>query len=169
MKLIPEDSEILYKEGEDINLSNPQIDLISVFDEMKILMNIKKGIGLAAPQIGLHYKVFIFTRGEDVLEVVNPTINRASENLVSLKEGCLSFPGLYLKISRPEWVDVSFYDKNLSLVKLMLDGMDARCFNHEYDHVYGVTIKDRVPKVTLKMALARRLTNLRKLRRVKNV
>jgi peptide deformylase len=117
-------------------------------------MTMKKfgGIGLSANQCGVFERVFII--GTDTYELVciNPQIIRASEDLLKTDEGCLSYPGLYLKIDRPSWLEVMFVNEQGIIQNMRLDGLTARCFAHELDHMNGKRFVEYVGKVALQTA-----------------
>lgn len=154
--LVPETDKILYTECENIDLTNPQINIDQLVEKMKTVMEENNGIGLAAPQVGIPYKIFIMVENSTVLTVINPEIKEEIGQGVIGKEGCLSFPALQVSIKRPEQLLVKYATPENKEVTRTLDGWTARCFNHETDHVYGITIRDRASKLGLKMADKRR-------------
>ncbi|AZB72579.1 peptide deformylase [Synechococcus elongatus] len=107
------------------------------------------GIGLAAPQVGIHKQLIVIDlEPEDEqappLVLINPKIERTSGDLEQCQEGCLSIPGVYLDVERPEIVEVSYKDENGRPQRLVADGLLARCIQHEMDHLNGVLFVDRV-------------------------
>ena len=124
-----------------------------------------KGIGLAANQVGLTKRVFVM--GSNTLEgfpapfaLFNPRIIEASEETVLDEEGCLSYPGLYLKLKRPSWVIAEYQDSKGNFNEIKVDGYLSKCFQHELDHLDGVCFVDRVSQMKLQLAM-------KKLRKVK--
>jgi peptide deformylase len=115
------------------------------------------GLGLSANQIGLPYRMFIMgghPQIEDgkVRSVFNPLINDVSEESINLKEGCLSFPFLFLSIKRPKWCSVRYTDENGEEIEETLHGMSARIFMHENEHMNGYVFTDLVSKLKLERA-----------------
>ena len=115
------------------------------------------GIGLSANQVGLPFRMFIMGGHPQidngrVRSVFNPLINDVSEETVSMKEGCLSFPFLFLSITRPKWCHVKYTDENGKDVEEVLHGMNARIFMHENEHMNGYVFTDLVSKFKLKRA-----------------
>ena len=115
------------------------------------------GIGLSANQVGLPFRMFIMGGHPQidngrVRSVFNPLINDVSEETVSMKEGCLSFPFLFLTITRPKWCHVKYTDENGKDVEEVLHGMNARIFMHENEHMNGYVFTDLVSKFKLKRA-----------------
>ena len=109
------------------------------------------GIGLAAPQIGLSLKLFVMQVNLPRI-VVNPIFSPADEETVKDFEGCLSFPGLRLKIKRHKRINVQYQNERGDTIIETLTGLESRCFQHEYDHIDGVCIDNRASKVDLRIA-----------------
>ena len=115
------------------------------------------GLGLSANQVGLPYRMFVMgghPQIEDgkVRSVFNPLINDVSPESINLKEGCLSFPFLFLSIKRPKWCSVKYTDENGEEVEETLHGMSARIFMHENEHMNGYVFIDLVSKLKLERA-----------------
>ena len=115
------------------------------------------GLGLSANQVGLPYRMFVMgghPQIEDgrVRYVFNPMVNDVSEESVMLKEGCLSFPFLFLGIKRPKWVSVRYTNENGEEVEETLHGMPGRIFQHENEHMNGYVFTDLVSKLKLERA-----------------
>jgi peptide deformylase len=116
------------------------------------------GIGLAANQIGIAKRVFVI--GSHNIQgfprpfaVFNPKILDASEETVSDKEGCLSYPGLWLDVKRPAVIRVEYQDSQGNLHEAAMSGLVARCFQHELDHLDGVCFVDKVSRLKLQLAM----------------
>ncbi|WP_043369069.1 peptide deformylase [Cyanobium sp. PCC 7001] len=108
-----------------------------------------KGIGLAAPQVGVHKQLLVIDLDPDnpatpPMVLINPEIRSFGGSLDTYEEGCLSIPGVYLNVVRPTAVEVSFRDEMGRPQKLRTDGLLARCIQHEMDHLNGVLFVDRV-------------------------
>lgn len=124
----------------------------AVANHMKAVMERHRGIGLAANQINLNAAVHVQMVQTDMVAMFNPQIHNISNDKVLMSEGCLSDPGLYLKVKRPDMVQVSWEDEMGERTGTTLFGMDARVFLHEFDHLQGILFTDRVGDVKLKMA-----------------
>ncbi len=122
----------------------------------------KNGLGLAAPQLGLSHRIFVMCVSGQEYICVNPKIMDHSFQSVKINEGCLSFPMLYLNISRPIDITVSYENENGKQIATELDGMAARCFMHELDHLNGITFDSKVSKLVLNMAKRRQRKILRR-------
>ena len=121
------------------------------------LMKKYGGIGLSANQVGLPFNMFVLGDHpglENNLKMTcfNPIIVSASADQVMMKEGCLTFPFVFLNIKRPRKVVVKYEDENGDLQEGHLDGMISRVFQHEYDHMLGKTFVDGISKLKLDIA-----------------
>jgi len=108
-----------------------------------------KGIGLAAPQVGVHRQLLVIDldleeAATPPLVLINPEITAAGASFNTYEEGCLSIPGVYLDVVRPSVVEVAFRDETGRPRRLKADGLLARCIQHEMDHLNGVLFVDRV-------------------------
>ncbi len=108
-----------------------------------------RGIGLAAPQVGVQRQLLVIDLDLDEaatppLVLINPEISAAGASLNTYEEGCLSIPGVYLNVVRPSVVEVSYRDDMGRPRRLKADGLLARCIQHELDHLNGVLFVDRV-------------------------
>ena len=115
------------------------------------------GIGLSANQVGLPFNMFVLGDHPEVeknlkMTCFNPIIISSSVEEEVMKEGCLTFPFVFLSITRPRKVVVKYEDENGDLKEGSLDGMISRVFQHEYDHMLGKTFVDGVSKMKLDMA-----------------
>jgi len=110
------------------------------------------GVGLAAPQVGINKSFFIMGSKESYTVITNPKIIEKGENLVKMQEGCLSFPDLWLNIIRPDNVVVEYVNTNGKKVTEKLEGMVSRIFQHETDHLNGITYDTLVSRLALDIA-----------------
>jgi peptide deformylase len=115
---------------------------------MQGLLDDALGAGLAATQLGVMHRVFVY-RGEpdDAIEAfVNPVIEWASDEVVAGEEGCLSIPGVWVEVERSERVRMRGFDAHGGQRTVEAEGMEARVLQHELDHLDGVLILDRISK-----------------------
>jgi peptide deformylase len=108
-----------------------------------------KGIGLAAPQVGVHQQLLVIDLDPEnpatsPMVLINPEIVGASATIDTYEEGCLSIPGVYLNVVRPSRVEVSYRDEMGRPRRIKADGLLGRCIQHEMDHLNGVLFVDRV-------------------------
>jgi len=125
------------------NLSNQWAneDLVG---RMIQFMQQHQGIGLAANQVGQRVRMFVMHIEQHSWACFNPEIVQAHTDLVDFNEGCLSFPGETCIIKRPDTIDVRYYDVAGIEVVEQLSGLASRCFQHELDHLNGITMYDRL-------------------------
>lgn len=148
-------NEILNERMPDFDFSNPIMDPKELERELLAVMFTSNGIGIAAPQIGIRTRVFAMGHSlmpDNSFALFNPEIIEASDQLREAEEGCLSFPGIWAKIKRPNWIVVKYFDSNGEEKTNRLEGYDCVCFLHEYDHLEGIVFKDRLS--VLKWAMA---------------
>jgi peptide deformylase len=123
------------------------------------------GIGLSANQCGVSERFFVIGTNESTIVCINPKVLNAAPNMVNDNEGCLSFPGLYCKIYRPGWVDVEYTTPQGEVVQTRLEGLTARCFLHELDHLNGIRFVDYVKPLALKMARQKQEKRIKTIKR----
>ncbi len=119
---------------------------------MKETMRAHQGVGLAAPQVGISEQIFIVDSGKEAMSVINPKILEAfgkEEN----EEGCLSIPGVRVKVVRAKTIHVEFFDENNQKVQTQLSGLTAKIFQHEFDHLQGRLIIDYLSAAEQKKVL----------------
>ncbi|XP_019161788.1 PREDICTED: peptide deformylase 1B, chloroplastic [Ipomoea nil] len=124
-------------------------NLKKLVDEMFDVMYRTDGIGLSAPQVGINVQLMVFNpvgeRGEgEEIVLVNPRVTRYSRKVLPYNEGCLSFPGIYADVERPDSVNVDAQDINGARFTVGLTRLPARVFQHEYDHLQGILFFDRM-------------------------
>jgi len=117
--------------------------------DMLITMYSAKGIGLAAPQVGVQKRILVidlnFEDPESPPNVfINPEIISSSASVDTYEEGCLSIPGVYLNVIRPSSIKLSYRDEMGRPKKMNAEGLMARCIQHEIDHLNGVLFVDKV-------------------------
>ena len=133
------------------NIEKIDSNIINTVSQMDLLMNENKGIGLAAPQVGISKRFFITKDFQDEdseksLVFINPTINEMYGTIES-KEGCLSIPGYYDLIKRHEKILVSYLDQNGKNIEKEFSGMQSIVFQHEFDHLEGILFPDKLPLI----------------------
>ena len=140
-------SETLRTEAKRI--SKVDNELRNLAKDMLQSMYTAKGIGLAAPQVGISKELLVIdTNFEDSaaepLILINPEITAFGSTLNTYEEGCLSIPGVYLNVVRPSTIKLKFRDDMGRPRKMNADGLLARCIQHEVDHLRGILFVDRV-------------------------
>ncbi len=123
-------------------------ELKALFERMERTMIAARGVGLAAPQIGLSKQIAIVNpEPEDsakLIKMINPRVVASSKETVKIEEGCLSVPGVRGDVARPERVTVVYQDESGAERTLEAEGMLARIVQHELDHLNGVLFIDRL-------------------------
>jgi peptide deformylase len=118
-----------------VEVSDPKSKL-PVLREMVEIMEANNGIGITANQVGLLDRMFVYTLNKRPEFAINPIILKLSKRQVTLKEGCLSYPGAEAQVMRPAEIKVKYHNGHVEVIK-NLKGMEARCFLHEYGHCEG--------------------------------
>ena len=149
MELIKAPNEFLEKQVAPFNFDTMDADKIS--KEMIQMMLKYKGVGLASNQVGIDAQIFVMGE-ENPITVINPMVTEVGTEKIEMEEGCLSFPGLYMKVKRPAVVSVQYLDTKQKECIIKLEGLHARVFLHEYDHLQGITFDQRISKLRLEMA-----------------
>jgi peptide deformylase len=134
---IGDNNDMLRNKMPDFDFNNPSIDPVELSHKLINAMKDGKGIGLAANQIGVPVRAFTMY-SEPPIVAFNPKITFFGEEEVLMEEGCLSYPGVFVKIKRPRFIRVRFADPYGNVCTKKFDGMAARVFQHELDHLNGV-------------------------------
>lgn len=125
--------------------------------EMVAVMKTFNGIGLAGNQVGLLKRVFVIKLKNhadktEPFAMFNPRVISESKTSQTADEGCLSFPELWLGVSRPNTIESEYLDKYGNTYTITLTGIDARCFLHELDHLNGIVFTEKVSQMKLMLA-----------------
>jgi len=164
LDLLPEDHPVLHQEPLTWIFDPPQADPKLMYEIMLENMVYHHGLGLSANQIGMPVKVFAMRIDESDNAIVcfNPEIVKESEEMIKMTEGCLSFPLLYLNKRRPEKLSVKYQNADGDFITAHFEGLAARVFHHEMDHMAGKTFLDGVSKILLQSARRKQKTLIRK-------
>ena len=106
-----------------------------------------RGVGLSANQIGINERAFAMVSDIETMQVIvvfNPKIIKEYNKKETMEEGCLSYPETFLQIERPYSIVVKFEDEDRKVHKIKMEGLMARIFQHEYDHMEGINFTQRV-------------------------
>ncbi|HEX9697107.1 MAG TPA: peptide deformylase [Actinomycetota bacterium] len=122
-------------------------------DDMLETMRAAPGVGLAAPQVGVDRRLFVFDSGERSGAMCNPAVTWASEETQESEEGCLSIPEVYFPVVRAMHVRVEARDVHGNSIVEEVSGFEARIFQHEIDHLDGILFVDRLDDETRKEAM----------------
>ena len=151
--IVPFDKEV-FKKQEKISITE---FCNNMFETMKNY----GGIGLSANQVGKPYRMFVMGDNVNINKgqkwvCINPEITNISKETIRYKEGCLTFPFLFLDIERPQKIKVKYLNEQLETVEEEFDGIVSRCYQHELDHMQGTVFTELVSKLKLEMALKKR-------------
>ena len=154
-KLIENDSIVL-----TVPLSgcSKNLDRKELKDNLIETMNNFTGIGLSANQCGVMERAFVMysdVKKKEIIACFNPKIIYESEEKITMDEGCLTFPGLWLKVKRPDGIEVEYEDENGEKQEKAMFGLEARIFQHEYDHMQGINFTKKVSRLKLNRAKKR--------------
>ena len=152
MGLIKPTNPVLRQQTTDFDASEIGVETTALSEKLFEILDATNGIGLASPQIGIGRSMFVISIDGIRKVFINPTVLSTSESMSAQDEGCLSLPGLTLRISRPTEVTVMWLDENGNQQVADLQGLWARCWLHEYDHLKGILIDDRVSRLELDIA-----------------
>lgn len=119
--------------------------IVPDIEKMFELMAKNNGIGLAAPQVGLSENFFIMNVPNCGNKIcINPEILSYSMDVNFMKESCLSFPNEVLSVERPDFIEASYTIIDGTRITEWMHGLEARCFQHEFDHLSGITFHERI-------------------------
>ena len=134
------------------------LDRVELVENLVDTMRQENGIGLSANQCGVMERVFVMysdLKERKIVACFNPqTIEESIETSLEV-EGCLTYPGLWLKVKRPVWIKATWEDSQGTAGEYKLEGLEARIFQHEYDHMEGTNFTKKVSKLRMRRALKR--------------
>jgi len=133
---------VLKKKAEEVKEITPEIK--KLIEEMVLIMGKDKGVGLAAPQVGVSKRIMVFETGEGVTALINPKILKSGKKQFIDVEGCLSFPDIWFKVKRSERVEVEAQDILGRKIQMNASMMVSRILQHEIDHLDGVLFIDKI-------------------------
>ena len=151
-KIILYPNKILRKKSEEVGEVNEEIRILA--GEMVEIMVKEDGIGLAAPQVGILKRIIVVMMEKGPETFVNPRIIVKSKETEIMEEGCLCLPGVFLKIKRAKMIEVEALNLQGEKVRMKTEGLVARIFQHEADHLDGILFVDRASfwqKIKLKL------------------
>lgn len=163
LPLYNDKNPMLAQKQKEFDFSDSPVNVIDFANQLLYTMSHYGGIGLAAPQCGFPYRMFVLTGG---IVCINPVIIESSQETVRDKEGCLSFPGLYLPITRPNTIKIKYTNEFGKEVEAAWTGATARAAQHEYDHLEGKVFTSLVGTLTLQMAKKKREKMFKKIKRI---
>lgn len=143
LKILKYPDPILNKKcGEVVEIN---LEINKLIENMIEAMNKNKGVGLAAPQVGVLKRIIVLESEKGPVAFVNPKIIKKSKKTEIIEEGCLSFSGIFLDISRPREIEAEALTEDGEKIKIKIGGLLARVFQHETDHLDGILFIDHLP------------------------
>ena len=165
LNIVKHPEPILRERMPDFDFSNPPLDPKQLEKDLIETMLSGDGIGLAANQVGIKARVFVMGHRdypESAQAFFNPHIVANTEKVEDLEEGCLSFPGIYVKVKRPSAIKARWQNSSGEWEEGEFDGYNCKCFLHEFDHLEGITFQDRVSQLKWAMAVKKSKPSRRK-------
>ena len=141
LKIVKEPAKILHQISKEVVKVDEK--LLNLIQDMAHTMYESNGVGLAAPQIDKSIRVFVVAHKEGVVPFINPEIYWYSKATSVSEEGCLSIPGVYVKVRRSESIKIKFLNQLGEKQDIEIKGFFARVVQHEYDHLNGVLITEK--------------------------
>ena len=138
-----------------------------ILDNMIESMKHYGGIGLSANQVGIALRMFVFGDSKNYIPCFNPKILEYGGPEVAIEEGCLTHPGLFVKIFRPEWIVAQWEDENRELHKENYTELQSRVFQHEYDHMEGIDFRSLAGRMALNIAKRKLKKGQRRLKKMR--
>lgn len=154
MKIITFPNNILREQMPLFDFSNPTVDPIQLEKDMLETMYEHDGIGLSANQVGIRARVFVMGHRDNPeagMAFFNPVVLENTSEIEDLEEGCLSFPGIFVKIKRPTAIKARWQNSRGEIMEGTFEGYECKCFLHELDHLEGIVFKDRVSSLKWSM------------------
>ena len=156
-ELVEEATKVLRNPTSEFDFENPPECPKEVEKNLSEAMERFGGIGLSANQLGLDYRVFVMrTADSGIKAFFNPEVTKLSKETEMMKEGCLSFPDIYLMIKRPKAIEFEYTDSDGERHTLQLEGLGSRCVQHELDHLNGIIFLQRASRFKIERALKAR-------------
>lgn len=139
-KIVEAGDDLLREKAKRVTKLGSTIE--KLLDNMRDTMYANKGVGLAAPQIGVSKRVIVVDVGQGLVELINPEIIDVNGTQTDI-EGCLSIPGVVGDVTRAAWVKVRGLDRKGAEIELEAEGYFARALQHEIDHLDGILFIDK--------------------------
>ena len=162
--LVSEEHSILREVMPEFDFDKPPVNPNQFASSLVETCKMHHGYGLSANQCGFKYRVFVMGAEDNYVAFFNPEIINISKEESHIVEGCLSFPLLGLRITRPSKIGVRYQDFNGEWKGTTLDGISARCFQHELDHMNGIVYTDKAKPLALQQGMKKRNKILKKIR-----
>lgn len=160
MELLRSNDPLLRTRSEEFDFSSPLMPPEELYHLLRDRMCSLKTLGLSAPQLGIMARVFVFGNPDDpesIMPLFNPIVVNVGDEIATYEEQCSTFPGLFIKVKRPNTVRVRYAGLDGDVITHNFQGMTARVALHEIDHLDGVLFTDRANRYHLDQAKRRKL------------
>lgn len=170
LSLVSGDDPILHSPCNPADITaSAYLENRSLVETMLKICELRKGYGLSANQVGLSKRLFVLYVSSNSFNIdlayFNPEVLKLAETSSVMEEGCLSYPFIEVKISRPDWVILQWFDINGNNKRATFHGMTARVILHEMDHLNGITIFDHLSPLESRLAREKQRKLLKKAKR----
>jgi peptide deformylase len=161
-KLVSGNDPILRETMPEFDFSNPSVNPNQFASSLVETCKANHGVGLSANQCGFRYRVFVMGANDEYVAFFNPKVLEEKDE-VHMMEGCLSFPLLNLRVTRPKEIVVEYQDFNGKPHVARFNGISARCFLHELDHMNGIVYTDRAKPLALQSGIKKMKKTVKKI------
>lgn len=157
---------VALQEFDTAQIGTPEIQ--KFIKQLKMTMKTYNGLGLSANQCGFSFRMFVMGGGDFETVCINPRIVDIEEDAVleRMREGCLSYPGLFLYVPRYKSIQVEYFDANGQVVNTWLSGITAQVYQHELDHMNGIVYTEKVGPLAVQMARKRQDKLIKKIKKM---
>jgi peptide deformylase len=163
LPLHDEHFEMLSRVMPEYKESLPNLGMTRLVKRLKMTMKLHSGLGLSANQCGIESRVFVIGTDQFQIACINPKIVETSKELDKMREGCLSYPGIFLYVPRHKSIQVEYTTPEGELINVRMEGITAQCFQHELDHMNGIKLSQQVGPLALSLAKKRRVKLMNKI------
>lgn len=146
-------------------ITQPEIQ--KFIKQLKLTMTTYGGLGLSANQCGFRFRIFVMGSDDFQIVCINPEIVETFDEPEKMREGCLSYPGLYLNVPRHKKIVVGHFDELGEYNTTTLEGISAQVYQHELDHMNGIVYTNKVGPLALELAKKRQKKLIRKISKIK--
>ena len=149
------------EEFDIIQIEQPEIQ--KFIKQLKLTMKTYNGVGLSANQCGFKFRMFVIGTDQFQMACINPKIIDVDGDPKLMREGCLSYPALFVSVPRYEGVLVEYYNENTERKEMWLRGLTAQCFQHELEHLDGKVFLEKVKPLAMQMGRKRQAKLIKKI------
>jgi peptide deformylase len=168
LPLLTDDHPKLAEKVDEFDVSQiTQPEIQKFIGELKLTMKSYAGLGLSANQCGIRLRMFVMGSEDFQMVCINPKIVETFGEPEKMREGCLSYPGLYLNVPRHKKIVVEYFDEYGECQTTTLDGISAQVYQHELDHMNGIVYTKKVGPLALDLAKKRQKKLIRKISKIK--